>query len=98
MSYYKRNLTQSSWNFIDTLDEENNRFELLKDKANQFNNILFNETQKKRVVESCISKCNAKVDLFAKEDPLSDACINNCMSVSLKVIRSIDLIENYSKY
>ena len=98
MSYYNRNLTKSAWNFIDTVDENDKKVDMIVSRAHEINKILFNETQKSKIVESCILKCSAKTDLFAKENALADPCLNNCMYKSLDVMKSLDFIENYHKH
>ena len=52
MSYYNRNLTKSAWNFVDTVNEDDKKYEMIKNRASEFNNILFNETQKSKIVEN----------------------------------------------
>lgn len=98
MSYYNRNLTKSAWNFIDPVNEDDQKVEMIKSRAYEFNIILFNETQKSKIVESCILKCSAKTDLFAKENALADPCLNSCMYKSLDVMKSLDFIGNYHKH
>jgi len=98
MSYYNKNLTKSSWNFIDPVEQGDQKLEMLKERAGELNNVLFNETQKSKIVESCILKCNAKVDLFSKENALADPCLNSCMYKSLEIMKSVDFINNYHKY
>ena len=98
MSYYDRNQTKSAWSFVQTEVEDKNRVELLQNRSEDFNNILFNETHKSKLVESCILKCQAKTDLFSLADPLSNTCLNNCMTQSLNIMKSLDFIQDYVKY
>jgi len=97
MSYYNRNLTKSAWNFIDPVNEDEHKIDMIKSRSYEFNNILFNETQKSKIVESCILKCSANNDLFSKENALADTCLNNCMYKSMDIMKNIDFIEKYHK-
>ncbi len=98
MSYYNRNLTKSAWNFIDQVNEDDQKVEMIVSRAHEFNNILFNETHKSKIVQSCILKCSGNTDLFSKERALADPCLNNCIYKSLDVMKSLDFIENYHKH
>ena len=97
MAYYNRYNPKSAWVFVDQTPEESNRLRMLEQKFQRFNSILFNETHKARIVESCMNKCNAKNDLFNKSSN-ENSCLNNCFHSSLEVMKSLNFIENEKKY
>lgn len=98
MSYYNRNLTKSAWNFIDPVPEDKQKAEMIHSRLPEFNVILFNETQKSKIVESCILRCSAKTDLFSKDNALADPCLNNCMYKSLDIMKSLEFLNDYHKH
>ena len=97
MAYYNRNNPKSAWVFVDQTPEESNRIHMIEHRHQRFNTILFNETHKARIVESCMNKCNAKGDLF-NNNSNQISCLNNCLHCSIEVMKSLNFIENEKKY
>ena len=98
MAYYNRNNPKSAWVFVDQTSEEINRVKLFEQKYERFRTILFNETQKGRIVESCLNRCNTNGKLFDKSSNGENSCLNNCMNNSIEVMKSLKFVENEKKY
>ena len=98
MAYYNKKNPKSAWVFVDQTPEENNRLQMIGEKYDRFNTILFNETHKAKIVESCMVRCNTKNDLFDKKSNGENSCLNNCMQGSISLIKSLNFIENEKKY